>query len=63
MSTNEITVSGTANDFNKPFKFHRSHFKRWQTKMLFFLTTKKSCPRLEGGHTCDTSDVDSTGID
>ncbi len=41
MSTNEITVSGTAVDFNKPFKFHGSHFKRWQTKMLFFLTTKK----------------------
>jgi len=41
MSTNEITVSGTAIDFNKTFKFHGSHFKRWQTKMLFFLTTKK----------------------
>ena len=41
MTTNEITVSGTAFDFNKPFKFHGSHFKRWQTKMLFFLTTKK----------------------
>jgi len=41
MTTNEITVSGTTVDFNKPFKFHGSHFKRWQTKMLFFLTTKK----------------------
>jgi len=41
MSTNEINVSRTAIDFNKPFKFHGSHFKRWQTKMLFFLTTKK----------------------
>jgi hypothetical protein len=41
MTTNEITVSGTAIDFNKPFKFHGSHFKRWQTKMLFLLTTKK----------------------
>jgi len=41
MTTNEITVSGTTIDFNKPFKFHDSHFKRWQTKMLFFLTTKK----------------------
>ena len=34
-------MSGTAVDFNKPFKFHDSHFKRWQTKMLFFITTKK----------------------
>jgi len=41
MSTNEITVSGTTIDFNKPLKFHGSHSKRWQTKMLFFLTTKK----------------------
>ena len=41
MTTNEITVSGTAVDFNKLFKFHGVHFKRWQAKMLFFLTTKK----------------------
>ena len=40
-TNNEITVSGTAVDFNKPFKFHGSNFKRWQTKMMFFLTTKK----------------------
>jgi len=41
MSIDEITVCGTADDFNKPFKFHGSHFKCWQTKMLFFLNTKK----------------------
>ena len=41
MTTDEITVSRTTVDFNKPFKFHGIHFKRWQTKMLFFLTTKK----------------------
>ncbi|AET02811.1 hypothetical protein MTR_8g052530, partial [Medicago truncatula] len=40
MTANEITT-GTAIDFNKPFKFHGTHFKRWQTKMQFFLTTKK----------------------
>jgi hypothetical protein len=31
----------SAVDYNKPFKFHGSHFKRWQQKMLFFLTMKK----------------------
>jgi len=41
MTIDKITMSGTAVVFNKPFKFHGSHFKRWQTKMLFFLTTKK----------------------
>jgi len=41
MTTNEITVTGTTIDFNKPFKFHGSHFKHCQTKMMFFLTTKK----------------------
>ena len=35
MTTEEITVSETAVDFNKPYKFHGSHFKCWQQKMLF----------------------------
>ena len=34
-------MSGIAIDFNKPFKFHGNHFKRWQTKIMFFLTRKK----------------------
>ena len=41
MATEEITVSRTTVDYNKPFKFHCSHFKRWQQKMLVFLTTKE----------------------
>jgi len=49
MTTNEIIVSGTAIDFNKLFKFHGSHFKRWQTKMLFFPTTKKVAHVLKEG--------------
>ena len=40
MNTDEIT--GTrATDFNKPFRFEGSHFKRWQQKMQFFLTVNK----------------------
>ncbi|KAK2429298.1 putative mitochondrial protein [Trifolium repens] len=42
MNTEEITGTGTATaDFNRPFRFQGSHFKRWQQMMLFFLTTKK----------------------
>jgi len=41
MTTEEITMSGTTVDYNKPFRFHVSHFKRRQQKILFFLTTKK----------------------
>ncbi|KEH39347.1 transmembrane protein, putative [Medicago truncatula] len=40
MSSEKINAV-SANDFNKPFLFTGSHFKRWQQKMLFFLTTKK----------------------
>lgn len=29
-----------SSDFNKSFQFERCHFKRWQHKMLFFLTKK-----------------------
>lgn len=42
MTTEEITGAGSAaSDFNKPFRFEGAHFKRWQQKMLFFLTVKK----------------------
>ncbi|XP_073224880.1 uncharacterized protein [Cicer arietinum] len=42
MSTDEITgTSSFASNYNKPFQFEGSHFKRWQQKMMFFLTTKK----------------------
>lgn len=42
MTTEEITGTGSAaSDFNKPFRFEGAHFKRWQPKMLFFLTMKK----------------------
>ncbi|XP_073219448.1 uncharacterized protein [Cicer arietinum] len=42
MFTDEIIGTGSsASDYNKPFQFEGSHFKQWQQKMLFFLTTKK----------------------
>ncbi|XP_073225603.1 uncharacterized protein [Cicer arietinum] len=42
MSADEIIGLGSsASNHNKPFRFEGSHFKRWQQKMLFFLTTKK----------------------
>jgi len=41
MTTKEITVSGSTVDFNNHSSFHGSNFKRWQQKMLFFLTMKK----------------------
>ncbi|XP_058775316.1 uncharacterized protein LOC131649576 [Vicia villosa] len=42
MATEEIigtNASASVND--KPFKFEGSNFKRWQSKMMFFLTLKK----------------------
>jgi len=42
MTTEEIIRSGySVPDYNKPFWFEGNHFKRWQQKMQFFLTTKK----------------------
>ena len=29
------------NNNNKPFKFEGMHFKRWESKMLFYITMKK----------------------
>jgi hypothetical protein len=42
MTIEEIIVSRSTSDFNKLFKFHASNFKRWQPKMLIFLTIKKA---------------------
>ncbi|XP_073223462.1 uncharacterized protein [Cicer arietinum] len=42
MSTDKITgTCSSTSDYNKLFRFEGSHFKQWQQKMLFVLTTKK----------------------
>lgn len=47
MTTEKIIVSETYGNFNKSFRFHGGLFKRWQQKMLFFLTTEKAANVLK----------------
>ncbi|KAM7507327.1 hypothetical protein LguiA_017780 [Lonicera macranthoides] len=46
MASENRTASETA-DLNVPFRFDGMHFKRWQQKMYFYLTTKKVQSTLE----------------
>ena len=40
MEVEKKSVVSTDNN-SKPFKFERMHFKRWKSKMQFYITTKK----------------------